>query len=71
MEPHIILRMNVKGLFWFPNGERMASSLQGIEVEDIIESNEDGIIIFKDFDTAKAYQEENTIDGRVVPLPIY
>jgi hypothetical protein len=71
MQPHIILRMNGKGLFYFLNGEFITSELFGIDTDTLIESDEDGILIFKDFDTARAYQEENTIDGRAVPLPVY
>lgn len=72
MQPHIILLMNKEKYFNFPNGSYMGTDVHGIDYSELIESHpEEGILIFKDFETAKKHQDDNALDGRVVPLPIY
>lgn len=43
-----------------------------VDVDSIAACNEDGeLLIFDSFEDAAAYQEDNSIDGRLVELPIY
>jgi hypothetical protein len=61
MEPHIILLMNHEKDFF-----------GGISPERLIACDEDGdAIIFDDFESARAYHEKYSVDGRIVDLPIY
>lgn len=32
---------------------------------------DDNVIIFENFEDAKKYQDDNGVNGRVVPLPLY
>ena len=63
MQPHIILCMNK--LEVFKEGE-IVPGYYLFECDA-----DDNVIIFKSFDEAKKYQDDNAVDGRVVPLPIY
>jgi hypothetical protein len=63
MKPHIILCMNKIDVF--KEGKIIPSYY-------LFESDtDDNVMIFKNFNEAKKYQDDNAVDGRVVPLPIY
>lgn len=60
MTPHIILIMQIK-------------DFEPISIlEDLCVVNEDGnVAVFPDFESAKAYQDENCIDGKIIKVPTY
>ena len=64
MEPCIILKMNNLSAV---NGDY-------IHLSNLVETTEtdmDFAMVFKDFDTAKKYQDKHGVNGRVVKIPLY
>jgi hypothetical protein len=44
----------------------------GVEPETLMECDDDGdAIVFDDLESAKKYQDDYGVDGRVVPIPLY
>ncbi len=42
-----------------------------VQVDEVFECDENGIKLFDSLDEAHYYQEENSIDGRCVEIPLY
>lgn len=70
MGPHIILIM--QPLSEIKKELRESTKLSYLQAMFLICGNEDGdSFIFDSFQSAKKYQDDKGIDGRVVKLPIY